>query len=163
VLIVDSQVHIWAADTPERPWPPIVHPTQSRPHKAEPFTKDDLLREMEGAGVDRAVLVPAVWEGERNDVAVAAVQAHPDRFAIMGRFNPEEPASRTLMPTWRQQPGMLGVRHCVPPAPEAATANRRPHRLVVASGGTGRRTDYVICVARGYVSDRPSCRASPAT
>jgi predicted TIM-barrel fold metal-dependent hydrolase len=22
MMIVDSQVHIWAADTPERPWPP---------------------------------------------------------------------------------------------------------------------------------------------
>ena len=107
--ITDSCVHIWGADTPERPWPPIVDP-KTQPHKPFPFTKEYILGEMAKAGVDRVVLVPAVWEGERNDLAIAAVQEHPDRFRIMGRFNPEAPGSRKLMPTWLQQPGMLGVR-----------------------------------------------------
>ena len=66
MMIVDSQVHIWAADTPERPWPPITDPTQSRPHKPEPITTDDMLREMKLAGVDRAVIAPPVWEGVRT-------------------------------------------------------------------------------------------------
>ena len=66
MLIADAQVHIWAADTPERPWPPIVHPTQSRPHKPQPITKDDMLREMDAAGVGRAVIAPPVWEGVRT-------------------------------------------------------------------------------------------------
>jgi predicted TIM-barrel fold metal-dependent hydrolase len=61
VLIVDAQVHIWTASTPERPWPPIVHPTQSRPHKAEPITTEIMLQEMDAAGVDRAVIAPPVW------------------------------------------------------------------------------------------------------
>ncbi len=30
------------------------------------------------AGVDRAILVPPSWEGDRNDVALEAAQAHPD-------------------------------------------------------------------------------------
>ena len=105
MLIVDAQVHIWAANTPERPWPP-----RHQPHKPQPITKDDLLREMERAGVDRAVLVPPSWEGERNDIVLAAAQAHPDRFAVMGRFDPEAPESRGLIATWLQQPGMLGLR-----------------------------------------------------
>lgn len=96
--IVDAQVHIWAANTPERPWP------RHQAHKPEPITKDDLLREMKGAGVDRAVIVPPSWEGERNDLALAAGQAHPDRFAVMGRLDPEAPASRELIATWREQP-----------------------------------------------------------
>lgn len=103
--IVDAQVHIWAANTPERPWP-----ARHQAHKPEPITKDDLLREMKGAGVDRAVIVPPSWEGERNDLALAAGQAHPDRFAVMGRLDPEAPASRELIATWREQPGMLGLR-----------------------------------------------------
>jgi len=105
MLIVDAQVHIWAANTPERPWP-----ARHQPHKPEPITKDDLLGEMERAGVDRAVLVPPSWEGERNDIVLAAAQAHPDRFAVMGRFDPEAPQSRGLIPTWLKQPGMLGLR-----------------------------------------------------
>jgi predicted TIM-barrel fold metal-dependent hydrolase len=103
--IVDAQVHIWAANTPERPWP-----ARHQPHKPQPITKDDLLREMKTAGVDRAVLVPPSWEGERNDIVLAAAHAHPDRFAVMGRFDPEAPQSRGLIATWLAQPGMLGLR-----------------------------------------------------
>ncbi len=103
--IVDAQVHVWAASTPERPWP-----ARHKPHRPEPITAGDLLREMKQAGVDRAVLVPPSWEGERNDVVLAAAQAHPDRFAVMGRLDPEAPASRGLIGTWREQPGMLGLR-----------------------------------------------------
>jgi L-fuconolactonase len=105
MLTVDAQVHVWAPNTPERPWP-----SRHQPHRPVPITKDDLLREMTAAVVDRAVLVPPSWEGERNDVALAAAQAHPDRFAVMGRFDPEAPESRGLMPTWLKQPGMLGLR-----------------------------------------------------
>ena len=41
MLIVDAQVHIWAASTPERPWP-----ARHQPHRPEPFSKDELLGEM---------------------------------------------------------------------------------------------------------------------
>lgn len=105
MLIVDAQVHIWAASTPERPWP-----ARHAPHRPVPFSKDDLLAEMNAAGVHRAVLVPPSWEGERNDLALAAAAAHPDRFAIMGRIDPADPASRDAIAGWRRQPGMLGLR-----------------------------------------------------
>lgn len=113
MMIVDSQVHIWAADTPARPWPPILDPTQSRAHRPEPITKDDLLREMAAAGVDRAVIAPPVWEGVRNDIALAAAREHPDKFAVMGRVDLNNPASQNLLPAWRQQPGMLGLRYAL--------------------------------------------------
>jgi len=105
MMIVDSQVHIWTADTPERPWP-----ARHEPHKPVPITADDLLREMKAAQVDRCVLVPPSWEGERNDVCLAAAQKYPDHFAVMGRLDPEAPESRKQVATWRKQPGMLGLR-----------------------------------------------------
>lgn len=79
MYIVDSQVRIWAADTPERPWPPLKHP----PHRPAPFSKDDLLREMDAAGVQRTVIVPPTWGGERNDLGLEAARLHPDCFALM--------------------------------------------------------------------------------
>lgn len=109
MLVVDAQVHIWTVSTPERPWP-LPHPDLPPPHKPEPFTRDKLLRAMVAAGVDRAVLVSPVFEGVRNDVVLAAARAHPNRFAVMGRFDPEDPASRALIPTWLGQPGMQGLR-----------------------------------------------------
>jgi L-fuconolactonase len=106
MLIVDAQVHIWGADTAERPWPPgQAH----RAHRPQPFSKDDLLAEMAAAGVDRAVIVPPSWEGDRNDLALAAAKAHPDKFAVMGR-PPLDQRDPYALDQWRKQPGMLGIR-----------------------------------------------------
>jgi L-fuconolactonase len=105
MLITDSQVHVWGADTPERPWP-----KRQAAHKPEPLTAALLLEEMNKAGVHRAVIVPPGWEGERNDLALAAASAHPDRFAVMGRLDVEDPAGRAQLPAWKSQPGMLGIR-----------------------------------------------------
>lgn len=105
MLVVDAQVHIWARSTPERPWP-----ARHQPHRPEPIAAQDLLGEMKAAGVGRCVLVPPSWEGERNDVCLAAAQKHPDRFAVMGRLDPDAPESRGRIAGWRSQPGMLGLR-----------------------------------------------------
>ncbi len=105
MLVVDAQVHIWAADTPERPWP-----ARHEPHKPQPITAQDLLREMDAASVTACVLVPPSWEGERNDVCLAAAREYPKRFAVMGRLDPDAPDSRGKIATWRKQPGMLGLR-----------------------------------------------------
>ncbi|MFN7087328.1 MAG: amidohydrolase family protein [Burkholderiales bacterium] len=107
MLIVDSQVHIWGANTPERPWPAEQ---RTRPQREVPLGADELLGEMDRAGVDRCIIVPPAWEGDRNDLGLAAAQAHPDRFAVMGRFDPEAPQSRGAIAGWRRQPGMLGLR-----------------------------------------------------
>ena len=105
--IVDSQLHLWAADTPARPWPPGRAGDAQRPY---PVDRHALLFQMDLAGVRRAVLVPPSWEGDRNDLALEAARAHPDRFAVMGRLALRDPASRELVAGWRRQPGMLGMR-----------------------------------------------------
>jgi predicted TIM-barrel fold metal-dependent hydrolase len=103
--IVDSQVHIWGADTPERPWP-----RRAAPQRDTPWSAEELLGEMNAAGVERVIIVPPSWEGDRNDLALAAAHAHPDRFAVMGRLDPEAPGARDQIPGWKAQPGMLGMR-----------------------------------------------------
>ena len=80
MLIVDSQVHVWAAHSAERPWPADGF---GREHGPVPMTHDALLARMDEAGVDRVVLVPPSWEGDRNDLALAAASAHPERFASL--------------------------------------------------------------------------------
>ena len=105
--VVDSQVHLWAADSPERPWPAG---RASQAQKPYPVTKEALLLQMDLAGVSRVVLVPPSWEGDRNDLALEAARLYPDRFAVMGRIALEKPESRALVPGWKKQPGMLGMR-----------------------------------------------------
>ena len=104
-LVVDAQVHLWKAETPDRPWRP-----GAVPQLPEPFTYDQLLPLMNEASVDRVVIVPPSWEGDRNDYALEAVKKFPDRFGIMGRLPLDKPQSAALLPKWRDQPGMLGIR-----------------------------------------------------
>ena len=66
-MIIDSQVHIWAPETPERPW---IQGGAARAQLSEPFGYEDLLVLMNQAGVDRAILVPPSWEGDRVDFAL---------------------------------------------------------------------------------------------
>jgi L-fuconolactonase len=109
MLIVDSQVHIWGADTPQRPWP-AAGPGRATPQRAEPWSADEVIAEMNAAGVAATLLVPPTWEGERNDLAIDAVRRYPGRFAIMGRLGMDDPLNAQRLPQWRSQPGMLGIR-----------------------------------------------------
>ena len=106
-VIVDAQVHLWRAEAPNRPWPAGG---AARAQLPEPFTHDRLLAMMDEAGVDRAIIVPPSWEGDRNDYALDAVRAHPDRFWVMGRIPLKDKQASGLLAEWKEQPGMLGVR-----------------------------------------------------
>ena len=107
MMITDAQVHIWAPETPEKPY---AKSEASQPHRSIPLVHDELLTEMDGAGVQRCVLVPPTWEADRNDTSLEAARLHPDRFAVMGRIKISAPESRTLISTWKHQPHMLGIR-----------------------------------------------------
>jgi len=106
-LIVDAQVHLWRAEAPDRPWPPGG---AARAQLPEPFTIEKLLPLMDEAGVDRAVIVPPSWEGDRVDYALEAANKHRGRFAVMGRIPIASPHAPALLPRWKDQPGMLGIR-----------------------------------------------------
>src|SRR5262249_8126675 len=102
--IVDAQVHLWKASTPDWPWV-----SGAKPQLPEPFTIERVLPLMDEAGVDRVVIVPPTLN-DRNDYALEAVKRYPTRFGVMGRIPLQDPKSAALLPRWREQPGMLGVR-----------------------------------------------------
>jgi predicted TIM-barrel fold metal-dependent hydrolase len=56
-------------------------------------TADELLRQMDECGVDKAVICPAepqiaVYNREGNDLTIAATRQHPDRFIPFATCNP---------------------------------------------------------------------------
>ena len=104
-LIVDSQIHLWKANTPDRPWVP-----GAQPQLPEPFTIERLMPMMNEAGVDRVVIVPPTLEGTRLDYAQEAVRRYPGRFAIMGRIALDDPQTAQRFPRWKEQPGVVGIR-----------------------------------------------------
>lgn len=97
--IIDAQVHIWGSGTPSG-----HHRQVSR------YTAEELVAEMDAAGVHGAVLHPPSWDPGSNEMAVEAVQRYPDRFRILGWFPLDRPESRGLPEGWKQRPGMLGLR-----------------------------------------------------
>src|SRR5918911_1410318 len=98
-LIVDAQMHLWKAESEDWKWVP-----GARPQLPEPFTIERALPLIEEAGVDRAVVVPPSWPGDRNDYALEAAKRYPKRFGIMGRIALEKPESAALLPKWKEQP-----------------------------------------------------------
>ena len=98
MLIADSQVHIWTSGTP-------VHVHRQVSH----YTKDELLKDMDEAGVNRALLHPPSWEAEANEIAIEAARKHPDRLAVLGFFDITRRDPK-IIEKWKQQPGMLGLR-----------------------------------------------------
>src|SRR3954451_13498923 len=101
--IIDAQVHVWLPETPERPWPKGGGPRAQLPYALD-YPK--LLAKMNEGGVDRAILGPPSWEGNRNDHALDAAATHPDRFAVMGRLGLDNPDNAKHLAGWRKQPGM---------------------------------------------------------
>ena len=102
--IVDAQVHLWKANGPDYPWN-----SGAKPQLPEPFTVERVIPLMDEAGVDRVVIVPPALN-EVNSYALEAVRRYPGRFAVMGRIPLQDPKSAALLPGWKNQPGMLGVR-----------------------------------------------------
>lgn len=100
--IVDAQVHIWRQ---------TVTPPSGKHRKVSMVSAEQMLKEMDEAGVDAALIHPPIsWDPSSQDMALAAATKYPDRFAVMGQFDPKNPANRGLIKDWRKQPGMVGLR-----------------------------------------------------
>jgi predicted TIM-barrel fold metal-dependent hydrolase len=107
MLAWDAQVHLWEPENPARPWP---KPQARPPHKPNGFSAEEMLKEMDAAGVDRAVIVPPTWAGDSNDWALEVATRYPKRFAVVGRFDAKARNAREQLAGWLKQKHMLGVR-----------------------------------------------------
>ena len=104
--ITDSQVHIWK----KKPFGLPVPGQPARAHARDSFTPDEVIAEMDAAGVSRAILMPRSFDGADNSACLAAACALPTRFAVMGRVLLDDPSSIGLLSSWRDAPRMLGIR-----------------------------------------------------
>lgn len=100
--LVDSQVHLFE---------PGAHETAARFQQVW-MSPEEVLAEMDAAGVARAYVVPL--NAAANPASVAAARQWPDRFRVMGIVGLDKPASRELMADWAAT-GFRGVRLTFPP------------------------------------------------
>ncbi len=105
--IVDAQIHLFSPDSAE--YAAMVHQVIMPP--------EQVIAEMDAAGVARAYLVPA-GGSVANDTCLDAQRCWPDRFRVMGRISLNKPEGRAQMKDWNEQ-GFAGVRLAFPPLSRA--------------------------------------------
>ena len=104
--LVDAQIHVWKASTPDRPWPADA----IEPQRPEPMEVPEVRALMDQAGVAGALLLGPTWEGSRNDYVLGASAAEPARFGAICRFPIADPAEVERLAHWRDVDGMRAVR-----------------------------------------------------
>src|ERR1700709_1445619 len=99
MLIIDAQVHIWGSGKPS-----------GHHRQTSVYTAEELIGEMDAAGVNGAVLHPPSSDPKSNEMAIEAAVKYPDKFGRLGGCALGDAAQRKRRETWKQQPGMVGLR-----------------------------------------------------
>src|SRR6201986_3103022 len=104
MMIIDSQVHAYEANTPKRPWATV-------PNWPDHVTGDEMVAAMDKVGVDGAIFISA-FSMYRYDAsyAVDVQRAHPGRLAIGKPVDPDDPDVADVIADWKKTPGTVGIR-----------------------------------------------------
>jgi predicted TIM-barrel fold metal-dependent hydrolase len=104
MMIIDSQVHAYEANTPQRPWASV-------PNWPDHVTGDEMVAAMDKVGVDGAIFISA-FSMYRYDAsyAVDVAKAHPGRLAIVKPVDPDDPNVADVVADWKKTPGTVGIR-----------------------------------------------------
>ena len=101
---IDSQVHAYERDRPERPWSgTLVGPDE--------VTGDDMVAAMDAVGVDGALLVsPFTMYRYDASYALDVYAKYPGRFALIKPFDPQSQSVADEIAHWAGTPGVFGAR-----------------------------------------------------
>lgn len=130
--IIDAHVHLyppevnrdpaaWASACGENHWATLCTRKRKDGQPVQGFPGvDALLREMDAAGVERAVLLGWYWERPetcrmQNKYYAECVQAHPDRLSAFASIHPGAGLEQTLGEIWlAQDSGLIGLGELSP-------------------------------------------------
>jgi L-fuconolactonase len=102
--IIDSQVHAYERNRPERPWAGFLT-------GPDEVTGDDMVAAMDAVGVDGALLVSPFSLYRYDASYVLEVYAkHPDRFGLIKPFDPQSETVAEEIAEWAKTPGVVGAR-----------------------------------------------------
>ena len=101
---IDSQVHAYERNRPERPWSGFLQ-------GPDEVTGDDMVAAMDAVGVDGALLVSS-FSKYRYDASYAleVYATHPGRFGLIKPFDPQSEAVADEIAEWAGTPGVVGAR-----------------------------------------------------
>ena len=101
---IDSQVHAYERNSPERPWQGFLD-------GPDEVTGDDMVAAMDAVGVDGALLV-SPYSMYRYDpsYALEVYAKHPGKFGLIRPFDVESETIDDDMAEWTGTPGVVGAR-----------------------------------------------------
>jgi L-fuconolactonase len=102
--IIDSQVHTYLRNTPDRPWAAFLHGPPE-------VSGDDMVAAMDAVGVDGAILV-SPFAMYRFDASYAqeVYARHPTRFGLVKPVDVTDPAVAETIAEWAKTKGAVGIR-----------------------------------------------------
>ena len=127
---IDSQVHAYERNSPERPWQGFLD-------GPDEVTGDDMVAAMDAVGVDGALLV-SPYSMYRFDASYAleVYAKHPGKFGIIRPFDPESETIADDMAEWTGTPGVVGARIMLTYG-EYAGDHPGLHAILAAAGQAG--------------------------
>jgi len=112
--VIDSQVHVYAANTPDRPWHTV-------PNWPDHVTGDEMVAAMDAVGVDGAIFVSAFSMYQYDaSYAVEVRNAHPGRFGLVKPVDPSDTAVADVIADWKKTEGTVGLRIRLTHGPDRA-------------------------------------------
>ena len=101
---IDSQVHAYERNRPERPWQGFLQ-------GPDEVTGDDMVAAMDAVGVDGALLVsPYSMYGYDASYALEVYAKHPGKFGLIRPFDADSESIDDEMAQWTSTPGVVGAR-----------------------------------------------------
>jgi predicted TIM-barrel fold metal-dependent hydrolase len=104
MMIIDSQVHAYERNRPERPWAGVLA-------GPDEVTGDQMVAAMDAAGVDGALLVsPFTMYRYDASYALEVHKRHSGRFALIKPVDPADPAVADVIAEWKRTSGTVAIR-----------------------------------------------------
>lgn len=156
MLTIDSQVHCYERNHPDRPWAAFL---QGPPE----VTGDDMVAAMDAVSVDGALLVsPFAMYRYDATYAVAQHAAHPGRLALIKPVDPTDPRVADTVAAWAATPGTVAIRLMLRPEVAADAADPGLNRVLAAAARHALPVN-VLCWGRldqvgGLAARNPSTR-----
>ena len=127
---IDSQVHSYERNRPERPWAGFLQ-------GPDEVTGDDMVAAMDAVGVDGALLI-SPFSMYRYDASYAleVYAKHPTRFGLIKPFDPQSETVADEIAEWAGTPGVVGIRLMLTAQPYEAD-DPGVNRILAAGGQAG--------------------------
>jgi len=140
--IIDSQVHVYEANTPARPW-------ATTPNWPPHVNGDEMVAAMDAVGVDGGIFVSSfsMYQFDAS-YAIEVQRAHPGKFGLVKPINPDAPDIPDIIADWKATAGTVGVRIMLTHEPQRDPSH--PGLAIIAreAGSSGHLTAPRACCAR---------------